>query len=178
MVFKKDVLNSCQETEVYWWQSLCHPCALLLQFQLFRNSIHTVIFFLYCFGAIFYYHLTSGYSDQQDCVAARSLSSVFTVPLSPFCSWSYGHSLFLSSVGFLSREHSRTLSGREIRIPTIEILDQPSTLVFSMSSGFALETLVLPMQNAMLCSPERVIFLLIGIFSHKYQSSSKVKFCI
>lgn len=33
--------------------------------------------FFYHFGAIYYYPLTSGYSDQQDCVAAKSLSSVF-----------------------------------------------------------------------------------------------------
>lgn len=39
--------------------------------------------FVYCFGAICCHHLTSGFSDQQDCVAAKSLRSVFTVPSPP-----------------------------------------------------------------------------------------------
>lgn len=61
----------------------------------------------------------------------------------------------------------------------IEILDLPSTLVFSMSCSFYQETLVLPMKNAILHSPEQVIFFfLISIFSHKYKNSSKLRFCI
>lgn len=55
--------------------------ALYIVFKFFSNYLNCD--FLYCFGAIFYCQLISGFSDQQDYVAAKCLSSVFTVPLSP-----------------------------------------------------------------------------------------------